>query len=131
MKEQKNIGMPMKEDWEILQFDPNKIVHRQRELGYILAEKQSAYEDLKDLTKPTRDEKSLEFLDGGKRIGESEIRANASNEYKSEFIKGQLSPARKEYLYAKVDYDSFCNWIQLLRSKGANLRTEMQLSGQL
>ena len=87
MKEPKDIGMPMKEDWEILQFDPNKIVHRQRELGYILAEKQAKYEDLIDLKKPTRDEKSTEFLDGGKGVGESEIRANASQEYSTTFIK--------------------------------------------
>ena len=131
MKEPKDIGMPMKEDWEILQFDPNKIVHRQRELGYILAEKQSKYEDLTDLKKPTRDEKSTEFLDGGKGVGESEMRANASQDYQTTFIKDKLSPARLQYLKAKVDYESFCNWIQLLRSKGANLRTEMQLSGQL
>ena len=131
MPEQKDIGMPMKEDWEILQFDPNKIIHRQRELGYALVEAQSKYEDLIDLKKPMRDEKSTEFLDGGKGVGESGIRANASQEYSTTFIKEKLSPARREYLLAKVDYDSFCNWIQLLRSKGANLRTEMQLSGQL
>ena len=131
MAEQKDIGMPIKEDWEILQFDPNKIIHRQRELGYVPIEAQSKYEDLIDLKKPTRDGKSTEFLDGGKGVGESEIRANASQEYSTTFIKDQLSPARKEYLKAKIDYDSFCNWIQLLRSKGANLRTEMQLSGQL
>ena len=33
-----------------------------------------------------------------------------------------------EEILNKVDYDSFCNWVQLLRSKGANLRTEMQLA---
>ena len=48
MPEQKDIGMPMKEDWEILQFDPNKIVQRQRELGKEWVEKQAYYEELID-----------------------------------------------------------------------------------
>ena len=126
MPEQKDIGMPMKEDWEILQFDPNKILQRQRELGKDWAEKQAYYEELTDLKKPTRDDNASTYLNGGKGIGESEMRGNASNQYK-EFL-AKLSTARKEAMLAKVDYDSFCNWVQLLRSKGANLRTEMQLA---
>ena len=131
MAEQKNTGKKLIENWDTLQYDPNRIIQRQRELGKEWAEKEDDYQNLLDLKKPMRDEKSTEFLDGGKGVGESEIRANASQEYSTTFIKDKLSPARKEYLKAKIDYDSFCNWIQLLRSKGANLRTEMQLSGQL
>jgi len=130
MKEQKNIGMPMKEDWDTLQYDPNKIAHRQRELGHIWAEKQSVYDHLIDLKNPTKDEKCLEYLDGGKGVGESGIRANASNEYKGVFLAG-LDVARKDAMRSKIDYDAFVTWVGLLRSKGANLRTEMQLSGQL
>tara|TARA_Y100000310_G_scaffold33938_1_gene32086 strand:+ start:48 stop:440 length:393 start_codon:yes stop_codon:yes gene_type:complete len=130
MKEQKNIGMPMKEDWDTLQYDPNKIAHRQRELGHTWAEKQAIYDHLIDLKNPTKDEKCLEYLDGGKGVGESGIRANASNEYKGVFLAG-LDVARKDAMRSKIDYDAFVTWVGLLRSKGANLRTEMQLSGQL
>ena len=130
MKEQKNIGMPMKEDWDTLQYDPNKIAHRQRELGHIWAEKQATYDNLIDLKNPIRDEKCSEFLNGGKGVGESGIRANASNEYKGVFLAG-LDVARKDAMVSKIDYDAFVTWVGLLRSKGANLRTEMQLSGQL
>ena len=130
MIEQKDIGMPMKEDWDTLQYDPNKIAHRQRELGHTWAKKQAIYDHLIDLKNPIRDEKCSEFLNGGKGVGESGIRANASNEYKGVFLAG-LDVARKDAMVSKIDYDAFVTWVGLLRSKGANLRTEMQLSGQL
>ena len=129
MAEQKNTGKKLVENWDTLQYDPNKITHRQRELGKEWVEKENDYQNLLDLKKPMRDEKASEFLDGGKGMGESEMRANASNEYKS--FLADLKTARGEALIAKINYDAFCNWVQLLRSKGANLRTEMQLSGQL
>ena len=64
-----------------------------------------------------------------KGLGESEMRANASNEFKSFLAK--LSKARKEYLEAKMMYDSFINWTRLLQSRGANLRAEMNMTGSL
>ena len=105
MDKQRDSGMKIKEDWEILQFDPNKIIARQRELGKELIEKQALYEELTDLKKSMKDEKASEFLNGGKGLGESEMRANASNEFKS--FLAELSKARKEYLEAKMMYDSF------------------------
>ena len=126
---QKDSGMKIKEDWEILQFDPNKIIARQRELGKELIENQALYEELTDLKKSMKDEKASEFLNGGKGLGESEMRANASNEFKSFLAK--LSKARKEYLEAKMMYDSFINWTRLLQSRGANLRAEMNMTGSL
>ena len=102
---QKDSGMKIKEDWEILQFDPNKIIARQRELGKELIEKQALYEELTDLKKSMKDEQASVFLNGGKGLGESEMRANASNEFKS--FLAELSKARKEYLEAKMMYDSF------------------------
>ena len=83
MDKQKDSGMKIKEDWEILQFDPNKIIARQRELGKELIEKQALYEELTDLKKSMKDEQASVFLNGGKGLGESEMRANASNEFKS------------------------------------------------
>jgi len=130
MVEQKDTGKKLVENWDTLQYDPNKIAHRQRELGHIWVEKQAIYDNLIDLKNPTRDEKCLEYLDGGKGVGESGIRANASNEYKGVFLAG-LDVARKDAMKAKINYDAFITWVGLLRSKGANLRTEMQLAGQL
>jgi hypothetical protein len=126
---QKDSGMKIKEDWEILQFDPNKIIARQRELGKELIEKQALYEELTDLKKSMKDEQASVFLNGGKGLGESEMRANASNEFKS--FLAELSKARKEYLEAKMMYDSFINWTRLLQSRGANLRAEMNMTGSL
>jgi len=100
-------------------LDPNKIAHELSVRGLDWADKDSAFKALDDVTKSVLSECIAE-LNEDLSMAASETKARRSQKYKAH-LKA-LSEARRECNRARVKYDTYKAFAELLRSREATER---------
>lgn len=94
-------------------------------LGETWADADAAFRALEDTRQSVIAQVAIPWLDSGKSSAYAESQARASS-----LVLGhldQLSEARRAANLARVQYEVFRIYIDLLRTQAANVRAEMQL----
>lgn len=106
-------------------IDHDKITQRLVQAGEAWAEAEAAAQLLEETRKPLKGNIMAELLAAGKAITAAESLAYADTRY-ADHVK-QMVQARHAANKAKVRYDSGKIFTELLRTKEATRRSEMQL----
>lgn len=105
-------------------IDPNRIAHTLEERGLEWADKDAAFKALDDVTKTVLSE-CMADLNEEMSVAAAETKARRSQKYK-DHLKA-LSDARRESNRAKVNYDTYRAFVDLMRSREATDRAQMTL----
>lgn len=108
-----------------MEFDPEAIYENVKEAGEDWADKKSAFEAYEDNTKSVLADIICDYMDSKLTRAESEVRAQASQVYKTHV--GEKIRARKDWLFAQVQYDSLKMLAELRRSQESTRRQEMRI----
>lgn len=109
-------------------FDPNEIYQRLIEEGEAWADANAAADLLEETRKTLLGQLTATIMRiEGVAYNAAEAKARGSDEYQKH-IRSQVL-ARRDADKLRVRYDAARMWAELLRTKAANLRTEMQLAG--
>lgn len=106
-------------------LEPDHIAHELRTRADAWADADAAYRALDDTTKTVLAEVIVDYLGNAKSNAEAESRARASKPYKDHLAA--LAAARRAANRARVAYDTYRAWIELVRSREATARAEMGL----
>lgn len=110
-------------DFDPLTFNPERIAAELYKRGVAWADADAASHLLEETTKSVLAGVMVGL--NAKSVAEAETRARASDEYRAHLQAA--SQARREANRARVRYDAFKAFIELVRTKAATVRSEMSL----
>lgn len=110
-----------------VKFDPAEMLHQLVKLGDDWADKDAAASLLEETKKSILGRITDELLPLMDSHAAAEKRAFASTEYR-EHLKHMVE-ARRDAIKARVRYDGYSAYIELMRTKSANLRAEQKHLG--
>lgn len=119
------------------ELSPDRLAQAVAKAGYSWSELDGAASSLEEAKKTLLAKLTLEYMDFGAREGtgagkpltraEAEVRALADKRY-AEFVANMVK-ARQDSNRARVKYDTGKIYIEMIRSRQATLRAEMNLGG--
>ncbi len=103
--------------------DPSQIAHELSERGLDWADKDAAFRALDDTTKSVLSQAMAKSVEKSNAAAETEARRSQMYRMHLE----ALAEARRQSNRARVKFDTYKVWIELMRSKETTRRAEMQL----
>lgn len=104
-------------------FDPNRIAHELSERGLVWADADAAFRALDDTTKSVLSEAMAKSVEKSNAAAETDARHSQMFKMHLE----ALADARRTANRARVKFDTYKVWIELMRSKESSRRAEMTL----
>ena len=108
-----------------MEIDANKIAQELSRRGMEWADTDAAFRALDDVTKSVLSE-AIAALNQNESMAAKETAARRSQKYMDHLIA--LSDARRAANRAKVNYDTYKVYMELLRTNAATERAQMQLT---
>ena len=106
--------------------DADHVAHELSKRGLDWADKQAAAQALEEAQKSVLAEVAADYRQGGvKSQTEAEGLARASKKYR-DFV-AEMVEARRHANRARVSFDTYKTWIELIRTKAATDRAQMQM----
>ncbi len=105
------------------EFDPSQIAYELSERGLDWADKDAAFRALDDTTKSVLSQAMAQSVEKSNAAAETDARRSPM--YGTHLVA--LAEARRESNRARVSFDVYKIWIDLMRSKETTRRAEMQL----
>lgn len=104
---------------------PDELYEKLVSLGEDWADKNSAAELLRENRKSIRAQIAVQYLGKAGSVAKAEIMADSDGDYLKHI--GEMVKAERAANIARVNYDGYKTYIELLRSQGANERAAMQM----
>ena len=108
-----------------LRFSPKDLVEQIRLRGEDWADKNSAAEMLEETKSIVLAQQAVKFMGNGDSAAKADAQARASDLYKEHVLK--MVEARRDANKARVRYDAGKVYAELLRTKAATERSQMEL----
>ena len=104
-------------------MEPGKLAHELEQRGLDWADKDAAFKALDDVTKTMLSECIADLNEKPKSMAEAEVKARRSPKYTAH-LKA-LGDARREANRARVNYDTYKVYLEMIRTAEATNRAQM------